>query len=85
MQFVRQQNASDKPGRPWVSHRRVINGILWVLCSGARWKDIPIQKDIELRKRIAPFQRSLRIWLRQQSRRQGVRKDKQSGDKAIQP
>lgn len=32
---------SGKAGRPWVSHRRVINGILWVLCTGSSWKDIP--------------------------------------------
>ena len=34
---------SGRAGRPWVSHRRVINGILWVLCSGGRWKDIPAE------------------------------------------
>lgn len=32
---------SGRAGRPWVSHRQVINGILWVLCSGGRWKDVP--------------------------------------------
>ena len=34
---------SGKPGRPWVAHRQVIDGILWVLCSGGRWKDIPVE------------------------------------------
>ena len=31
----------SKVGRPWESHRQIINGILWVLCTGARWKDVP--------------------------------------------
>lgn len=30
-------------GRPWVSHRRVINGILWVLNVGGSWRDVPEQ------------------------------------------
>lgn len=28
-------------GRPWRDHRSVINGIFWVLCSGAAWRDLP--------------------------------------------
>jgi len=28
-------------GRPWVAHRAVIDGILWVLKTGARWRDLP--------------------------------------------
>ena len=28
-------------GRPWVGHRAVIDGILWVLKTGARWRDLP--------------------------------------------
>jgi transposase len=33
----------DKPrrGRPWVSHRMVISGILWILNAGAPWRDLP--------------------------------------------
>ena len=30
-----------KAGRPWACHRRVINGILWVLRTGCGWKDVP--------------------------------------------
>lgn len=32
---------SPKGGRPRVSHREVVEGILWVLKTGARWRDLP--------------------------------------------
>src|SRR6202048_2202790 len=32
---------SDGRGRPWKSRRSVLNGILWVLCTGAPWADLP--------------------------------------------
>ncbi len=28
-------------GRPWVDNRRVLEGILWMLKTGARWRDLP--------------------------------------------
>ena len=28
-------------GRPWKDSRKVLEGILWILRSGARWKDLP--------------------------------------------
>lgn len=31
----------SRPGRPWMPHRRVINGILFVLISGCSWRDLP--------------------------------------------
>lgn len=30
-----------KSGRPAVDHRRVINGILWIIRTGAPWRDLP--------------------------------------------
>ena len=32
---------SDGRGRPWKSRRSVINGILWILRTGAPWADLP--------------------------------------------
>ncbi len=32
---------TGKPGRPWCSHRRIIDGIRWVLRTGASWRDLP--------------------------------------------
>ena len=32
---------SKRGGRPWISNRDVIDGILWVLKTGARWRDLP--------------------------------------------
>ena len=31
----------DKRGRPWTDRRTVFNGILWILRTGAPWKDLP--------------------------------------------
>ena len=28
-------------GRPWTDSRKVLEGILWILRSGARWQDLP--------------------------------------------
>lgn len=28
-------------GRPWEEHRNIINGIFWILRSGAPWRDVP--------------------------------------------
>lgn len=32
---------SGKQGHPYSEHRRVLNGILWVLRTGAPWRDLP--------------------------------------------
>ena len=30
-----------KAGRPWLPHRTVVNGALWILRTGAPWRDLP--------------------------------------------
>lgn len=37
--FLPAQNAKRR-GRPWKSHRAVINGILWILKTGCPWRDL---------------------------------------------
>lgn len=33
--------ATPSAGRPWAEHRMIINGMFWVLCSGAPSRDLP--------------------------------------------
>ncbi|HGB6406223.1 TPA: IS5 family transposase, partial [Salmonella enterica subsp. enterica serovar Oranienburg] len=33
--------ATPRAGRPRAEHRMIINGMFWVLCSGAPWRDLP--------------------------------------------
>jgi transposase len=50
---------SGKRGGQWRDHRTVVNGILWILCSGAAWRDLP--------ERYGPWQtvhRRLLLWRR---------------------
>jgi len=49
----------DRRGRPWRDPRDVLNGILWVLRTGAPWKDLP--------ERYPPYQtchRRFQQWVR---------------------
>jgi transposase len=32
---------ADKRGRPWSDRRTVFHGVLWILRTGAPWKDLP--------------------------------------------
>ena len=32
---------SDGKGRPRIDDRRILNGILWIMRTGAQWKDLP--------------------------------------------
>lgn len=32
---------NQRRGGRWRDHRRVINGVLWKLCTGAPWRDLP--------------------------------------------
>src|SRR3712207_9205947 len=50
---------SDGRGRPWRPSREILNGILWVLRTGAPWKDLP--------ERYPPYQtchRRFQRWVR---------------------
>ena len=29
------------PGRPWKDHRKMVNAMLWILGTGAPWRDLP--------------------------------------------
>ncbi len=49
----------DGRGRPWRDSREVLNGILWILRTGAPWKDLP--------DRYPPYQtchRRFQAWAR---------------------
>ena len=49
----------DGKGRPWRSSREIMNAILWILRSGARWKDLP--------DRFPPYQtchRRFQTWVK---------------------
>jgi transposase len=50
---------ADGRGRPWRSSREVLNGILWILRTGAQWADLP--------DRYPPYQtchRRSQLWVR---------------------
>lgn len=50
---------ADRRGRPWRDPRDVLNGILWVMRTGAPWHDLP--------KRYPPYQtchRRFQLWAR---------------------
>jgi len=50
---------ADGRGRPWRNNRETLNGVLWILRSGARWKDLP--------NRFPPYQtchRRFQAWVR---------------------
>jgi transposase len=56
---------ADGRGRPWREAREVLNGILWILRSGARWQDLP--------ERFPPYQtchRRFQQWVRDGTLRQ---------------
>jgi transposase len=49
----------DGRGRPWRDARQALNGILWILRTGAQWKDLP--------ERYPPYQtrhRRFQHWVR---------------------
>ncbi len=49
----------DGRGRPWSDRRKVLNGVLWILRTGAPWQDLP--------PRYGPYQtvhRRVQNWVR---------------------
>ncbi len=55
----RPRRRKDRRGRPWRESREVLGGILWVLRTGAPWKDLP--------ERYPPYQtchRRFQHWCR---------------------
>ncbi len=39
--FLRESRRADGRGRPWRAARQVLNGVLWILRTGAPWHDLP--------------------------------------------
>ena len=60
--LFRPQRRSDGRGRPWRDTRAVVNGVLWILRTGAPWHDLP--------NRYPPYQTCHRRF--QQWQRSGV-------------
>jgi transposase len=53
-----QQPTGEKGGRPWRDPRDVVNGVLWILRTGAPWADLP--------RRYPPYQtchRRFQTWV----------------------
>jgi transposase len=57
--IFRPRRRPDGRGRPWTAPRGVLNGVLWVLRTGAPWHDLP--------RRYSPYQtchRRFQLWQR---------------------
>jgi transposase len=56
---LRPQRREDNRGRPWHDTRAVLHGVLWVLGTGAQWRELP--------EKYPPFQtchRRFQQWIR---------------------
>jgi len=57
---LRPKRRADGRGRPWQDTRAVLSGILWVLGTGAQWRELP--------KKYPPYQachRRFQQWVRE--------------------
>jgi transposase len=57
---LRPKRRADGRGRPWQDTQAVLNGILWVLGTGAQWRELP--------KKYPPYQtchRRFQQWVRE--------------------
>ncbi len=55
----RPRRRPDRRGRPWTDPRALLNGVLWILRTGAPWHDLP--------RRYPPYQtchRRFQLWQR---------------------
>jgi len=58
--LLRPKRRADGRGRPWQDTQAVLNGILWVLGTGAQWRELP--------KKYPPYQtchRRFQQWVRE--------------------
>ena len=58
--ILRPKRRTDGRGRPWQDTRAVLNGILWVLGTGAQWRELP--------QKYPPYQtchRRFQRWVRE--------------------
>jgi transposase len=58
--ILRPKQRADGRGRPWQDTRAVLDGILWVLGTGAQWRELP--------QKYPPYQtchRRLQQWVRE--------------------
>ncbi len=56
---LRPERRTDNRGRPWHDTRSVLNGVLWVLGTGAQWRELP--------EKYPPYQtchRRFQQWIR---------------------
>lgn len=66
---LRPLRRADKRGRPWHDTRAVLRGVLWVLGTGAQWRELP--------ERYPPFQtchRRFQQWVRSGKLEQALRR-----------
>ncbi len=65
--ILRPARRADNRGRPWHDTRAVLTGVLWVLGTGAQWRELP--------EKYPPFQtyhRRFQQWVRS-GKRYGLR------------